>query len=120
MLHGQGQGSSYGITESYNGGTSTYGSSRPEPVEYSFMGQSPNSLPGDSKIYQYEASAEQGLNPSYWLGKDALMHGIAPATQVPAECAWCKSVFYHDPVQSGVQSGAIGVICPSCSSRYQS
>lgn len=76
--------------------------------------QSSNSLPGESKIYSYNTNMEEGLDPSFWLRKDALTPNTSQATSV---CVWCRNVFFHDPVQAGVQTGAIGTICPSCSSR---
>ncbi|KAL3830415.1 hypothetical protein ACJIZ3_019217 [Penstemon smallii] len=88
---------------------------RTKPVEYSFMGeQSSNSMPGESKIF----SMEEGLDPSFWLGKDALMHNTTSLNnQVTSVCVWCSNVFYHDPVQPGMQTEAIGSMCTSCSSR---
>lgn len=79
--------------------------------------QRSNSLPvEESKIYSFNTNMEQGLDPSFWLGKDALTPN--DASQTTSVCVWCRNVFFHDPVQpGGVQTGAIGTMCPSCTSR---
>ncbi|KAK6131141.1 hypothetical protein DH2020_035116 [Rehmannia glutinosa] len=108
----------FGVNKNYDIHTDMLRPGRTDPVEYSFMGeQSSNTSPGESKIFSYSADMEQGLDPSFWLGKDALMPNASHTNQVPLVCVWCRNVFFHDPIQAGIQTGAIGTMCSSCSSR---
>lgn len=91
---------------------------RTQPVEYSFMGdQRVNSLPGEPKVFPYGTNMEQGMDSSFWLGKDASTANASHASQATSVCVWCRNIFFHEPVQAGMQAGAIGTICPSCSSK---
>ncbi|KAL8514029.1 hypothetical protein ACS0TY_013227 [Phlomoides rotata] len=116
LTSAKGEEDSFGVNKNYDFQSDMLRPGRIQPVEYSFMGeQSSNSLPGESKIYSFNTNMEQGLDPSFWLGKDALTPNAA--SQATSVCVWCRNVFFHDPVQDGVQTGAIGTMCPSCSSR---
>ncbi|KAK6130736.1 hypothetical protein DH2020_035524 [Rehmannia glutinosa] len=109
---------SFGVSKNAGIRTNTLRPGRNEPVEYSFMGeQSSNSLPGGSKMFSHNANTEQGLDPSFWLGNDALMPNTADTNQSTSVCVWCRSLFYQEHVQPqpGIQTGAIGSLCPSCS-----
>ncbi|KAK6116144.1 hypothetical protein DH2020_008413 [Rehmannia glutinosa] len=109
---------SFGVSKNAGIRTNTLRPGRNEPVEYSFMGeQSSNSLPGESKMFSHNANTEQGLDPSFWLGNDALMPNTADTNQSTSVCVWCRSLFYQEHVQPqpGIQTGAIGSLCPSCS-----
>ncbi|KAI3460038.1 hypothetical protein Pfo_016701 [Paulownia fortunei] len=109
---------SFGVRTNYDIRTDILRPGRTEPVEYSFMGeQSSNSLPGESKIFSPNTNLEQGLDPSVWLGKDALMPNTAHNNRATSVCVWCRSLFYQEQVQPGIPTGAIGSLCPSCSTR---
>ncbi|CAA0843317.1 Methyl-CpG-binding domain-containing protein 8 [Striga hermonthica] len=89
------------------------------PVQYSFMGeQSSSSLPEESKIFSSNVDMKQGLDPGFWLGKDDLTSSAANnINHVTSVCIWCRNVFFQDASQAGNQTGEIGTMCPSCSSR---
>lgn len=89
---------------------------RAQPVEYSFMGeQRVNSLHEEPKIFPYATNMEQGMDSSFWLGNDALKPNASHPTQPASACVYCRNVFFHDPIQAGIQTATI---CPSCSSRF--
>ncbi|KAL3504748.1 hypothetical protein ACH5RR_034589 [Cinchona calisaya] len=114
------KGGLFGVNQKYEGGTGFEGSrlGRSEPVEYSFMTtQSSNSIPGESKGLSYEVNTGQGFEHSFWLGKDALMSNVTDQNQVSTVCVWCRNEFYQDPIPSEAQTGAIGSMCPACSSK---
>ncbi|KAL1540459.1 methyl-CpG-binding domain-containing protein [Salvia divinorum] len=111
----KGQESSFGVDHNY-------GMMRPgraQPVEYSFMGEQlvNSSLPGEAKNFPYDTNVEQEMDPSFWLGKDALTPNAFRVSQATSVCVWCRNVFFNEHIQAGMQAGAIGTICPSCSSR---
>ncbi|EYU29612.1 hypothetical protein ABFS82_03G023100 [Erythranthe guttata] len=108
--------SPFSLNKKYDFHTDMLRPGRPEPVEYSFMGeQSSNTLSGESKIFSsFSENMDQGLDHSFWLGKDDLMPNASQTTSV---CVWCRNIFFQDTVQSGIQTGAIGTMCPSCSTR---
>ncbi|KAL0288024.1 UNVERIFIED_CONTAM: hypothetical protein Scaly_2746500 [Sesamum calycinum] len=109
---------SFGVNKNYDTHADMLRPGRAEPVEYSFMGdQSSNSLAAESKIFSYTANMDHGLGSTFWLGKDALTPNTAHSNQVASVCVWCRNMFFHEPTQLGTQTGAIGTICPSCSSR---
>ncbi|GER54108.1 methyl binding domain protein [Striga asiatica] len=89
------------------------------PVEYSFMGeQSSSSLPEESKVFSSNVDMKQGLDPGFWLGKDDLTSSATNnINHVTLVCVWCRNVFFQDARQAGNQTGEIGTMCPSCSSR---
>ncbi|KAH6756761.1 hypothetical protein C2S53_000851 [Perilla frutescens var. hirtella] len=115
----KGQESSFGVNHNYGIQNDTSRPGRTQPVEYSFMGeQCVSSLPGEAKIFPYGTNTEQGMDTSFWLGNDALTpNASSHASQATCVCVWCRNVFFDEPVQAGMQTGAIGTICPSCSSR---
>ncbi|KAL6578352.1 methyl-CpG-binding domain-containing protein [Orobanche minor] len=118
----KGEQGSFGVSKNPDIHTGNPRPGRSEPVEYSFMGeQSSISLPGESRIFSHDTTIEQGLaDPSFCLGNDALMLNIAETNhQSTSVCVWCRSMFYQQQVQTqtGIQTGAIGSLCPSCSTR---
>lgn len=114
----KGQESTFGVNHNYDIQNDMLRPGRTQPVEYSFMGeQRVSSLPGEAKIFPYDTSTKQGMDTSFWLGKDALTPNASHASQATSVCVWCRNVFFHEPEQAGMQTGAIGTICPSCSSR---
>ncbi|XP_057794538.1 uncharacterized protein LOC131010867 [Salvia miltiorrhiza] len=112
----KGQESSFGVDHNFGIQSGMMRPGRAQPVEYSFMGERVNSLPGDAKNFPYGNNVEQEMDPSFWLGKDALTPNASRASQATSICVWCRNVFFHEQVQAGIQTGAIGTICPSCSS----
>ncbi|XP_042046909.1 uncharacterized protein LOC121792855 [Salvia splendens] len=113
-----GQESSFGVDHNYGIQSDMMRPVRAQPVEYSFMSeQRVNSLPGEAKNFPYGTNMEQEMDPSFWLGKDALMPNASHISQATSICVWCRNVFLNEHVEAGVQTGAIGTICPSCSSR---
>ncbi|CAK9154271.1 unnamed protein product [Ilex paraguariensis] len=120
IISDKGDNGLFRVNEKYdrNMGFEGLSSGRTEPVEYSFFTtQNSDSLPEDSKVFAYGAEMEQGFDSSFWLGKDALMPNIGGRNQVTTICVWCRSEFYHEPVQSGTQTGEIGSMCPTCSAK---
>ncbi|KAK4428555.1 Methyl-CpG-binding domain-containing protein 8 [Sesamum alatum] len=86
----KGEQGSFGVNKNYDTHADMLRPGRAEPVEYSFMGdQSSNSLAAESKIFLISRK-----------------HGSR-----------IGNVFFHEPTQLGTQTGAIGTICPACSSR---
>ncbi|XP_047982816.1 uncharacterized protein LOC125223627 isoform X1 [Salvia hispanica] len=113
-----GQGSSFGVDHNYGIQSDMMRPVRAQPVEYSFMSeQRVNSLPGEAKNFPYGTNMEQEMDPSFWLGKDALTPNASRISQATSICVWCSNVFLNEHVEAGAQTGAIGTICPSCSSR---
>ncbi|XP_024971980.1 uncharacterized protein LOC112510863 [Cynara cardunculus var. scolymus] len=108
------------LDERYNEGFGVSGmrSSRPEPVEFSFLtGRSqhnPHPLQGDSRVFSYNAGMEQQFDSSFWLGKNGMMPSTGGRNQITSVCAWCRNEFHLQPVHPGTQDG-IGSLCPSCS-----
>ncbi|KAL1546997.1 methyl-CpG-binding domain-containing protein [Salvia divinorum] len=113
-----GQESSFGVDHNYSIQSDMMRPVRAQPVEYSFMSeQRVNSLPGEAKNFPYGSNMEQEMDPSFWLGKDALTPNASRISQATSICVWCRNVFLNEHAEAGVQTGAIGTICPSCSSR---
>ncbi|XP_027093346.2 uncharacterized protein [Coffea arabica] len=111
----------FGVNQNYEGGTGFEGLrlGRSNPVEYSFMtAQSSNSIPGENKGFSYDVNTGQQYDSSFWLGMDALMPNVTGQNPVPTFCVWCRNEFYQEePVPSGAEAGAIGSMCPACSSK---
>ncbi|KAL6527264.1 methyl-CpG-binding domain-containing protein [Orobanche gracilis] len=121
-LRHSGEQESFGVSKIPDIHTGNPRPGRSKPVEYSFMGeQSSISLPGESTILSHHTTIQQGLaDPSFCLGNDALMLNTAETNhQCTSVCVWCRSMFYQQQVQTqtGIQTGAIGSLCPSCSTR---
>lgn len=106
----QGEETSFGVNKKYDINANMLSPGRTEPVEHSFMGEQRSS----SKNFSSSPDMEQGLDPLFWLGKVALTP--PNASQVTLVCVWCRNMFLQDPAQAGMQTGAIGTMCPSCSS----
>lgn len=111
----------FGVNHKYDCDSSFEGLTlgRSEPMEYSFMTvQSSNPLPDETKGFSFNADTQQGFDSSFWLGKESLMQNITAQNQVATLCVWCRNEFYQDAAAtSGAQTGAIGSMCPACSSR---
>ncbi|KAL8128237.1 uncharacterized protein LOC141721689 isoform X2 [Apium graveolens] len=93
------------------------GSSRTEPVEFSFL-TAPNStsFQGVPDKNSYGAGVEQPFGSSYWINKHDLVQNIPSRSQVTTVCVWCRNEFLHEPVHPGTQA-AIGSMCPTCRTR---
>ncbi|KVH98552.1 DNA-binding, integrase-type, partial [Cynara cardunculus var. scolymus] len=92
-------------------GVSGMRSSRPEPVEFSFLtGRSqhnPHPLQGDSRVFSYNAGMEQQFDSSFWLGKNGMMPSTGGRNQITSVCAWCRNEFHLQPVHPGTQDGIV-------------
>lgn len=95
-------------------------SSRPEPVEFSFLTarrsqHDPHQLQGgDSRVFSYNSEMEQQFDSTFWVGKNTMMPNPAGRNPMTAVCALCRDEFHLHPAHFGTQDG-IGSLCPSCS-----
>ncbi|XP_076946567.1 uncharacterized protein LOC143618135 [Bidens hawaiensis] len=119
IMPGKAGGGQFRLDERYSEGYGVTGlrSSRPEPVEFSFLtgGSSqhnPHQLQGDSRVFPYNSGMDQQFN-NFWLGKNTMMPNPTGRNQMTAVCALCRNDFHLHP-HFQAQNG-IAPLCPSCS-----
>ncbi|GAB4861228.1 methyl-CpG-binding domain-containing protein [Ancistrocladus abbreviatus] len=121
IVTNKGENELYSVNEKFDGLSSFEGlrSAAAEPMEFSFLTGHDSSAPlEEPKVLSYDnAEMEQGFGSSLWLGKGNTLPNIPNSDVVTIVCVWCGNEFHQDSVDSEMQAGSIGYLCPTCKAR---